>query len=196
MNIFYLGNLDIAMRRVHGNSKLTTSHLSNSTLLSTIRKIDTLVTEMSGSKAYKHLSTTNDDPRDVAQCQYRCQKFLKQRKIKKDEIENLVRLLFDLNNYFNILQIQPELQVVLIHEQMKEEFSKLLLITKETIPLYYATMFSIGEIYVSVGTIEKVILFFFKFRLLHTDILSSSNNRLFRLQFFYMIINVNEHIID
>ncbi|CAF3750100.1 unnamed protein product [Rotaria sp. Silwood1] len=43
---------------------------------------------MSRSKAYKHLIATNDGddaPRNVAQCQYRCQKYLKQRRIANDE---------------------------------------------------------------------------------------------------------------
>jgi hypothetical protein len=126
----------------------------NYTLSSTIKKIDTLVTEMSGSKAYKHLIATNegdDAPRNVAQCQYRRQKFLQQQRITTDEIKNLVLLSFDLNGYFKLLQIQPELLVVLIHDQMKQLFSKLLLTTKETIPLYYDTTFSLGEVYVSVG---------------------------------------------
>jgi len=149
-----LGNLDIATRRPHGNSKLTTSHLFQYTLSSTVKKIDTLVKNMSGSKAYKQLIATNDEddaPRNVAQCQYRRQKFLKQQRITNDEIKNLLLLSLDLNGYFKLLQIQPELLVVLIHDQMKQQFSKLLLTTKETVPLYYDTTFSLGEIYVSVG---------------------------------------------
>ncbi len=148
--------MDIATRRAHGNSKLATSHLFRFTLSSTIKKIDTLVSEMSGSKAYKHLvATTSDEdeaPRNVAQCEYRRQKFLKQQRITNDEIKNLILLSFDLNGYFKLLQIQPELLVVLVHDKMKEQFSKLVLVTKETVPLYYDTTFSLGEIYVSVGT--------------------------------------------
>ncbi len=121
--------MDIATRRAHGNSKLATSHLFRFTLSSTIKKIDTLVSEMSGSKAYKHLVATTND-----------------------EIKNLILLSFDLNGYFKLLQIQPELLVVLVHDKMKEQFSKLVLVTKETVPLYYDTTFSLGEIYVSVGT--------------------------------------------
>jgi hypothetical protein len=147
--------LDIATRRAHGNSKSTASHLFSCTLSSTIKKIDALVPNMSGSKAYKLLIATNDGddaPRNVAQCQYRRQKFLKQQRITNDELKNLLLLSFDFNGFFKLLQIQPELLVVLIHDHMKEQFSKLLLMTNENVPLFYDTTFSLGEIYVSVGT--------------------------------------------
>ena len=147
--------MDIATQRAHGNSKLATAHLFRCTLSSTIKKIDTLVKDMSGSKAYKHLIATNDGddaPRNVAQCEYRRQKFLKEQRITNDEITNLLLLSFDLNSYFKLLQIQPDLLVVLIHDKMIEHFSKMVLMTKETVPLFYDTTFSLGEIYVSVGT--------------------------------------------
>ncbi len=147
--------MDIANRRSHGNSKLTTSHVFSCTLSSTIKNIDALVSTMSGSKAYKQLIATNDGedaPRNVAQCQYRRQKFLQQQRISNDEIKNLILLSFDFKGYFKLLQIQPDLVVVLIHDHMKDQFSKLLLTTKETIPLFYDTTFSLGEVYVSVGT--------------------------------------------
>ena len=154
--IFFLdvGDLNIATRRAHGNSKSATAHLFQYTLSSTIKKIDTLVAEMSGSKAYKHLIATNDGddaPRNVAQCEYRRQKALKQQRITNDEIKNLILLSFDMSSYFKLLQIQPELLVILIHDQMIEQFSRLVRTTKETVPLFYDTTFSLGDIYVSVG---------------------------------------------
>lgn len=149
----YSGDLDVATRRPHGNSARTNAHLYQSTLASTITPIDTLVTTMSGTEAYKRLVATSsgkNTPRNVTQCHYRRQKYLNERRITNDEIRNLFILSYELNSYFKLFQVQPELLVVLIHDQMKEEFHRLMRTAKETIPLFYDTTFSLSDVYVSV----------------------------------------------
>ncbi|CAF0875081.1 unnamed protein product [Didymodactylos carnosus] len=92
----------------------------------------------------------DDAPRNVAQCQYRRQKYSKSQKITNNEINNMILLSFELHGFYKLLQLQPEILIVLMHDQMKQHFSNLLTATKKTIPLYYDTTFSLGEIYVSV----------------------------------------------
>lgn len=150
---FYLGNLQLAAKCPHGNSKLNTAHSFQPTPSSTIATIDTLVTRMSGAEAYKRLvatNSTNNSPRNVAQCHYRRRKYLSNQKITHDEIRSLLLLSYDLNTYFKLLQMQPELLVVLIHDQMKDEFIHLLQTTETTIPIFYDTTFSLADVFVSV----------------------------------------------
>jgi hypothetical protein len=154
-HIFYLGNLDIATKHSHGNCQLENSHVFHHTPASTIQQIDHLVTKMSGAAAYKTLVATNgveDAPRNSSQCQYRRQKYLKNQKITQDEMKNIILLSYELDGFYKLLQVQPQLIIVLMHDQMKQQFSNLLKVSKEKIPLYYDTTFSLGEIYVSVGT--------------------------------------------
>lgn len=136
--------MDTASRRPHGNCRGTTSHVHQRTISSTIEKIDELVTRMPGSQAYKHLVAKNNlpvGPRNVAQCHYRRQKYLNRQKMTNDEIRNLLLLSYDLSSYFKLLQIQPEVLVVLIHDAMKEEFGEFIRKTQGTIPLFYDTTF-------------------------------------------------------
>lgn len=143
----------MATRRPHGNSTRSGAHLYQGTLSSTITTIDALVSKMSGTEAYKRLVATNSSentPRNVTQCQYRRQKYLNKRRITNDEIRNLLLLSYELNSYFKLLQVQPELLAVLIHDQMKDEFNRLMRTAKETIPLFYDTTFSLSDVYVSV----------------------------------------------
>lgn len=147
------GNLDIATKRSHGNCKLINSHPFRRTPSSTIEEIDRLVAKMPGAAAYKTMVATNGGegaPRNAAQCHYRRRKFLKGQKITDDEIENIILLSYELHGFYKLLQFQPEILIVLIHDQMKEQFSRLLTTTTETVPIYYDTTFSLGEIYVSV----------------------------------------------
>jgi hypothetical protein len=110
---------------------------------------------MPGDAAYKTLIATNggeDAPRNSSQCRYRRQKFLKSQKITQDEMKNLILLSYELDGFYKSLQVQPHLIIILMHDQMKQQFSNLLKVSKEKIPLYYDTTFSLGEIFVSVGT--------------------------------------------
>jgi hypothetical protein len=110
---------------------------------------------MPGAAAYKTLIATNggeDAPRNSSQCEYRRQKFLKSQKITQDEMKNIILLSYELDGFYKSLQVQPHLLIILMHDQMKQQFSNLLKVSKEKIPLYYDTTFSLGEIYVSVGT--------------------------------------------
>lgn len=149
----FLGDLQLATKLPHGNSKLNTAHSFQTTPASTIATIDTLVTRMSGAEAYKRLvatKSTNDSPRNVAQCHYRRRKYLEKQKITHDEIRNLLLLSYDLNTYFKLLQMQPELLVVLVHDQMKNEFIHLIQTTETTVPIFYDTTFSLADVFVSV----------------------------------------------
>jgi hypothetical protein len=92
----------------------------------------------------------NDEPRNAHQCNYRHQLFLKEQRISKDEIKNLILLSMELEDSMPLLQFQPEFVVMLLHKNMKIQFEKLLNITKERIHLYYDTTFNLGEVYVSV----------------------------------------------
>ena len=110
---------------------------------------------MSGAAAYKTLVATNggvNGPRNASQCNYRRQKYLNNQKITHDELINVILLSYELNEFYKLLQLQPETLIVLMHDQMKSQLLNLLRITKEIIPLYYDTTFSLGEIYVSVRT--------------------------------------------
>ena len=71
-------------------------------------------------------------------------------KISRDEIRNVILLSYELDGFYKLLQLQPETLFVLMHDQMKQQFVHLLAITKEIIPVYYDTTFSLGETYVSV----------------------------------------------
>ncbi|CAF4974989.1 unnamed protein product, partial [Rotaria socialis] len=147
--VCYFGNFYIAEKRPHGNCRLENSHVFHHTPASTIAQIDELVSKMPGAAAYKTLVATNGDveaPRNAAQCQYRRQKYLKNQKITCDEIKNLILLSYELNGFYKLLQLQPETSIVLMHDQMKQQFANLLTKTKEIIPLYYDTTFSLGEI--------------------------------------------------
>ncbi|CAF3364813.1 unnamed protein product [Rotaria socialis] len=151
--VCYFGNFYIAEKRPHGSCRLENSHVFHHTPASTIAQIDELVSKMPGAAAYKILVATNGDveaPRNAAQCQYRRQKYLKNQKITCDEIKNLILLSYELNGFYKLLQLQPETSIVLMHDQMKQQFANLLTKTKEIIPLYYDTTFSLGEIYVSI----------------------------------------------
>ncbi|CAF4416340.1 unnamed protein product, partial [Rotaria magnacalcarata] len=146
-------NFYIAEKRPHGNCRLENSHVFHHTPASTIAQIDELVSKMPGTTAYKALVATNGDveaPRNAAQCQYRRQKYLKNQKITCDEIKNLILLSYELNGFYKLLQLQPETSIVLMHDQMKQQFANLLTKTTEIIPPYYDTTFSLGEIYVSI----------------------------------------------
>ncbi|CAM4845793.1 unnamed protein product [Rotaria magnacalcarata] len=148
-------------KRPHGNCRLENSHVFHHTPASTIAQIDELVSKMPGATAYKALVATNGDveaPRNAAQCQYRRQKYLKNQKITCDEIKNLILLSYELNGFYKLLQPQPEASIVLMHDQMKQQFANLLTKTKEIIPPYYDTTFSLGEIYVSILGYRHVML--------------------------------------
>lgn len=145
--------MGIAVRRPHGNSKSADSHVFQPSLSSTISTIDSLVTTMSGSKAYKQLVATNggiEGPRNVAQCNYNRQKILQQQRITSDELLNVILLSYDLNTFYKLFQIQPDLLVVFIHDAMKDEFSKLVRAAEDTISLFYDTTFSLGDVFVSI----------------------------------------------
>ncbi|CAF4078028.1 unnamed protein product [Rotaria sordida] len=108
---------------------------------------------MSGAAAYKTLVATNggaNGPRNASQCNYRRQIFLNNQKITHDELINVILLSYELNEFYKLLQLQPEILIVLMHDQMKNQILNLLRITKQIIPLYYDTTFSLGEIYVSI----------------------------------------------
>ncbi|CAF3380299.1 unnamed protein product [Rotaria socialis] len=124
--VCYFGNFYIAEKRPHGNCRLENSHVFHHTPASTIAQIDELVSKMPGAAAYKTLVATNGDveaPRNAAQCQYRRQKYLKNQKITCDEIKNLILLSYELNGFYKLLQLQPETSIVLMHDQMKQQFA-------------------------------------------------------------------------
>lgn len=151
----YLGNLDIANKHPHGNCKLQNPHVFQHTPAATIQKIDELVARMPGAAAYKTLVSSNggiDAPRNSSQCHYRRKKYLSGSRISQDEISNVTFLSYELNRFFKMYLLQPQLLIVLMHEEAKQQFSNLLKVSKEEIPLYYDTTFSLGEIYVSVRT--------------------------------------------
>lgn len=130
------------------------AHPFHRTTASTIERIDQLVSTMPGAAAYKTLVGANDRegaPRNAAQCQYQRQKRLKKQKITNDEIVNIILLLYELHRFYKLIQFQREVLIVLMHDQMKQQFSEVLLKTKQTVPLYFDTTFSLGEIYVSAG---------------------------------------------
>ena len=154
-NIFsiHLGNIHIGTKRAHGNSKSSTAPLFTYTPAATVAQIDNLVKTTPGATVYKHLTSINyegNPPRNAAQCEYRRQKILQGQRITTDEINNLVLLSISLKSYFKLLQIQPEVLTVLIHDDMVQQFSRLTKVAKETVPVYYDTTFSLGEIFVSV----------------------------------------------
>ena len=108
---------------------------------------------MSGAAVHKRMvaaSGSANNQRNVAQCNYRREKFLNNQKITHDEITNVILLSYKLNDFYKLLQLQPETLIVLMHDQMKNHFLNLIKITKEIIPLCYDTTFTLGEIYVSV----------------------------------------------
>ncbi len=140
---------------MHGNCKLKNAHIFHYTPVSTIEEVDELVTKMTGDAAYKTLVARNGvdgAPRNASQCQYRRQKFLNSQKICRDEIQSVTLLSYELHGFFKSFQIQPHLIIVLMHDQMKQEFLNLLKVSKQKIPLYYDTTFSLGDTYVSVRT--------------------------------------------
>ncbi|CAF3822698.1 unnamed protein product [Rotaria sp. Silwood1] len=154
------GNLDIATKHPHGNCKLMNAHVLHHTPQSTIQQIDQLVSKMSGAAAYKTLVAANggiDSPRNASQCNYRRQKYLNNQKISHDELSNVILLSYELNEFYKLLQLQPETLIILMHDQMKSQLLNLLRITKEIVPLYYETTFSLGEIYVSILGFRNVI---------------------------------------
>ncbi|CAF1596322.1 unnamed protein product [Rotaria sp. Silwood1] len=154
------GNLDIATKHPHGNCKLMNAHVLHHTPESTIQQIDQLVSKMSGAAAYKTLVAANggiDSPRNASQCNYRRQKYLNNQKISHDELSNVILLSYELNEFYKLLQLQPETLIILMHDQMKSQLLNLLRITKEIVPLYYETTFSLGEIYVSILGFRNVI---------------------------------------
>ncbi|CAF0895920.1 unnamed protein product [Adineta steineri] len=151
--VHYHGNLDIATKHSHGNSQLINSHVHRNVPSSVVNEIDGLVTTMSGAAAYKTLSATIDkdgSPRNEYQCKYRRRKYLESQRISTDEILNIGLLGYELNGFFKFMLWQPQLVIVLMHDQMKKQFSSLLKLTEEIIPLYYDTTFSLGEVYVSI----------------------------------------------
>ncbi|CAF4937674.1 unnamed protein product [Rotaria sp. Silwood1] len=158
--VSYHGNLDIATKHPHGNCKLMNAHVLHHTPQSTIQQIDQLVSKMSGAAAYKTLVAANggiDSPRNASQCNYRRQKYLNNQKISHDELSNVILLSYELNEFYKLLQLQPETLIILMHDQMKSQLLNLLRITKEIVPLYYETTFFLGEIYVSILGFRNVI---------------------------------------